>query len=111
MLAYAHVHPCSLFKMEENQFVDRSLRTQKMFIVYSSQKKWVFVFSAVLWPFKSFCLALWLNYILVVNNVANCGRLRYSLGHGEHVNVRFPNPCLALKNSAAVKGLKSYSNS
>ena len=28
------------------------------------------MFSAVLWPFKSFCLALWLYNILVVNDVA-----------------------------------------
>ena len=45
--------------------------------------------SAVLWLFKSFCLALWLNNILEVNNVANCGRLQDSLGHGEHIYIWF----------------------
>ena len=48
------------------------------------------VFSAVFWPFKSFCLALWLHNILMVNDVANCGRLRDSLGHGEHIYIWFP---------------------
>ena len=56
----------------------------------------------------------------MVNDVANCGRLRYSLGHEEHNYIWFPstslyillvnkakfsNPCHALKNSVAVKGL------
>ena len=47
--------------------------------------RWVFKFSAVLWLFKSFCSALWLFNILVVNDVANCSRLQDFLGHGEHI--------------------------
>ena len=38
------------------------------------------MFSSVLWPFKSFCLALCLYNILAVNNVANRGRLQDSKG-------------------------------
>ena len=48
------------------------------------------MFSAILWPFKSFFSALWLYNILVVNDVANCGRLRDSLGHGELIYIWFP---------------------
>ena len=53
-----------------------------------------FGFSAVLWPFKLFYSALWLYNILVVNDVANCGRLRDSLGHREYNNVWFPSTLL-----------------
>ena len=42
--------------------------------------------SAVLRPFKLYSV-LWLYNILVVNDVANCGGLRDSLGHGEHINI------------------------
>ena len=42
------------------------------------------MFSVVLQPFLSFCLALWLYNILVVNNITNYGGLRDSLGHGEY---------------------------
>ena len=48
------------------------------------------MFSAVLWPFKSYHSVLWLNNILVVNNVANCGWLGDSLGHREHTHIWFP---------------------
>ena len=80
-----------------------------------------FVFSAVLWLFKSFCSALWLCNIVVVNDVANCGRLGDFLGYREHIHIWFPrttytawlvyiiefaDPCHALKNSVVVKGLK-----
>ena len=66
--------------------------------------------SAVLWPFKLFCSALWLYNILLANDVA-----------GEHIYVymvskyftvllvnktKFSKLCHALKNSVAVKGLK-----
>ena len=47
------------------------------------------MFSTVLWPFKLFCSALWLYNILVVNNVANCGRLGDCLGHREHIYIWF----------------------
>ena len=47
------------------------------------------MFSTVLWPFKLF-LALWLYNILVINDVANCGRLCDSLGHGEHIYIWIP---------------------
>ena len=36
MRAYMHAHPCSLFKLEEKQLVDRSL---KMLIICLSQIK------------------------------------------------------------------------
>ena len=79
----------SLFFMEEKKLVDRLLRIEKISTIYSSQKKRsmvvFFAFSAILWAFKSLCLALWLYNILVVNNVANCGRLRDSLWHREHI--------------------------
>ena len=93
-----------------------------MLPVYSTQNlvRWFFVSSAVLWQFKSFCLALWLSNILVVNGVAKFGRLQDFLGHEEHNNLymvseyftvlliyktKFLNPCHALKNSVVVKGL------
>ena len=47
------------------------------------------MFSAVLWPFKLFCSALWLYKILVVNDAANCGWLGDSLGHREHIYIWF----------------------
>ena len=52
------------------------------------------MFSAVLWPFKSFCSALWLYNILVVNDVANCDRLGDSLGHREYIHIWFPRTIL-----------------
>ena len=45
------------------------------------------MFSAVLRLFKSLCLALWLYNILVVNDVANYGRLQDSLGHRELIYI------------------------
>ena len=36
-----------------------------------------------------FCSALWLYKILVVNGVANCGRLGDSLGRGKHIYIWF----------------------
>ena len=64
------------------------------------------------WLFKSFCLALWLYNVLVVNDVAYCGGLGDSLGHGEHLymvskyltvllvdKTKFSNPCHALKST------------
>ena len=48
------------------------------------------MFSTVLRPFKLFGSTLWLNNILVVNDVANYGRLWGSLGHGEHNYIWFP---------------------
>ena len=119
MHAGTHAHPCSL------QLFDRSLYIEKISTIYSSQKKHstfggFCAFSAILWVFKSLCLALWLYNILVINDVANCGRLRDSLGHREHIylcivskyftvslinKTKFSNPCLALKSSIAVKGI------
>ena len=52
------------------------------------------MFSAVLWPSKLFCSALWLYNILVVNDVATTIRLQDSLGHGEHNSVWFPSTLL-----------------
>ena len=52
------------------------------------------MFSAVLWPFKSFCSDLWLYNILVVNDVANCDELGDSLGHREHIHIWFPRTIL-----------------
>ena len=45
------------------------------------------MFSAILWPFESFCSALWLYIILVFNDAVNCGRLRDSLGDGKHIYI------------------------
>ena len=50
----------------------------------------------------------------MVSNVANCGRLRYSLGHREHIYIwflstllvnktKFSNPCHAQYSSEGVK--------
>ena len=74
--------------------------------------------SAILWLFELFCSALWLYNILVVYDVTNCGRLRDSLGHREHIYIWFSstllywqllinetNPYHVLKNSVAVNGL------
>ena len=36
MRAYTHAHHCSLFKLEEKQVIDRSLRMEKMSTVYSN---------------------------------------------------------------------------
>ena len=62
--------------------------------------------------------ALWLYNILVVNDVANCGRQRDSLGHGQHIYIWFPStllhcwfvklPMPCSKNSVAVKGFKDF---
>ena len=52
------------------------------------------MFSAILWPFKSFCSALWFYNILMVNDVANCGRLQDSLGHEKHIYIWFPSTIL-----------------
>ena len=47
------------------------------------------MFNSVLRPFKQFRLALWFYNIIVVNGVANYGRLQNSLGHGEHFHIWF----------------------
>ena len=39
MRACTHAHPCSLFKLEGNQLIDRLLHIEKMLIVYSSQNE------------------------------------------------------------------------
>ena len=73
------------------------------------------MFSAVLWPFKWFRLALLFHNIVVVNVVANYGRLcmgnifMYSMV-SKYFTVRlicktkFPNSCHAVINNSAVKG-------
>ena len=48
------------------------------------------MFNAGLWLFKAFHWALCFHNMVVVNIVANHGRLRNSLGHGEYFHVWFP---------------------
>ena len=72
------------------------------------------MFSVVLWRYKLFCLALWLYSILLVNDVANCGRLQDSLGHGEQIYVRFPSTllyCWLIKPNFLIHAIYALKNS
>ena len=70
MRACKHAHPCSLFKLERKQLIDRLLHLEKMLIVYSSQNKRgkvVFLYSMLFYSrlnrfvlFCGFVTFLWL---------------------------------------------------
>ena len=47
-----------------------------------------------MFTFKEFCSALWYYNIVVVNSVANYGRLRNFLGYEEYFHVWFPSTLL-----------------
>ena len=89
MRAYIHVHILVLWK-RNNLLIDRK-DVNCFFLIKRTVLRWVLC--SVL-PFKSFCSALWLINILVVNDEVDCGRLWNSLGHGEHIYIWFPSTLL-----------------